>query len=196
MQSPTWGTDILSALVQCSDGLTGVQIHWKGLSCPGGQQAKLESAVCSSSKGGQQHHTLCYWEMITPLYLTLTRPCPKHCTWFLSPPVQKQHWQTCVRPLEGYQDGWGLEHVPCEEKLRELGLYRLKKRWLWVYLPVAFQLLQGSCWEDKAKLFTEVHVWRPRDNGLKLWQGRLQVDTNKKLLHIIKNWSWLPEQFV
>lgn len=38
----------------------------------------------------------------------------------------------------------GSEHISCEDRLRELGLFRLEKRKLWRDLTVAFQYLKGE----------------------------------------------------
>jgi len=38
----------------------------------------------------------------------------------------------------------GMEHLSCDEKLRDLGLFSLEKRGLRGDLTVAFQYLQGA----------------------------------------------------
>jgi len=42
----------------------------------------------------------------------------------------------------------GLEHLSCEDKLRELGLFRLQKRGLWGDLTAAFQFLKEAYKKD------------------------------------------------
>jgi len=42
----------------------------------------------------------------------------------------------------------GLEHLSCEERLRELGLFSLEKRRFWVGFLAAFQYMKGALQES------------------------------------------------
>ena len=85
----------------------------------------------------------------------------------------------------------GVEHLPSEDRPRELGLCSLEKRRLCGELTVAFQYLR---WGYKKEGDNRVYCDRTRGNGFKLKERRYKLDTRKKIftITVVRYWSSLP----
>jgi len=68
----------------------------------------------------------------------------------------------------------GLEHLPCEDRLRELGLFSLEKRRLRRDLIAVFQYLKGAYRKDGIELFIRACSNRVTEMALK-WK-RVDLD--------------------
>jgi len=92
----------------------------------------------------------------------------------------------------------GLEHLPYEERLRELGLFRLGKRRLREDLMAAFHCLKGAYGKDEQNLFIRACCDRTKSNDFKLREGRFRLDIRKIFftMRVVKPWHRLPREVV
>jgi len=74
----------------------------------------------------------------------------------------------------------GLEHLSCEERLRELGLFSLEEQRLQGDLVPNFQYLKGTYKKDGHRLYSRACSDRKRGNGFKLKEGRFRLDIQNK----------------
>jgi len=92
----------------------------------------------------------------------------------------------------------GLEHLSCEERLRELGLFSLEKRRPRGDLRNVYKYLQGGCQEDGARLFFSGAQRQNKGQWHKLKQRKFQLNTRKNFfpLRVMEPWPRLPREVV
>lgn len=86
--------------------------------------------------------------------------------------------------------------MPCEERLRDWGLFSLEKT---LGGPKSSLPTPIRCyWEDGARVFTELHIRRTRDYGHELEQGRFRREVRKSFffMRTDKPWLKLPREVV
>ena len=91
-----------------------------------------------------------------------------------------------------------LEHIPCDDRLRELGVFSLEKRRLWGDLTAASQYLKGAYRKAGEGLFIRDCRDRTRGKLFKLKEGRLRLGIRKKSFNlcVVRNWNRFPREVV
>ena len=81
-------------------------------------------------------------------------------------------------------------------RLRELGLFSLKKRRLQGDLTVTFQYLKEAYGKAGEGLFRRAHSDRMRENGFKLEEGKFRLATGKKFftMKVVRCWNRMPNE--